>query len=320
MRSMVELRARRLLMLMVAITLAACSGADVAAPDAAPAAAVSEGGDSTGPTDDRDAAPQVEDEAVAEIIDVINVESFLNGEPALTGDMISPQAELSTNATGLVRFVFSAANAECVLIKSSTVVVISGGRRLLQQVRGETACEVDSPDGIVEFINNGRVVRMRRGLLRLTASAGGGGAQVLGGRAQAVNPDSGNAVDMGSGDSTGWDTSGELDSDAEPSEPTDDVDEAVAALKEGQETDSGVDANTGSSAGSDGGTDDSDRDSESGKTSDSDEGGESGGTDESDTTDESDHGGEAGGTTGADGGEDADAGTDTNKGPESQEP
>jgi hypothetical protein len=230
----------RLLVLVAAIALAACGAADVAAPDSTAAATGGQAG-STASAGDGDGA---RGEAVGEVVQVLNVESFMNGGPASSGDAIEPRAELSTDATGVVRFVFSVANAECVLIKSSAVVVLGDGRRLLRQVRGETACEVDSPDRAVEFTNRGRIVRVRRGILRLTASAGGGGTQVLGGRAQALDPDGGDAVDMGPGDSTGWDTSGALNSDDEPSAPTDDVDVALTALEDGTETDSGLDADT----------------------------------------------------------------------------
>lgn len=323
MRSMVERRGGRLLVVVAAIALAACSGAGAGVSGAAQPAAVSGGQDSTTP-EAGDTASQVDGAAVGEIMAVLNVESLMDGEPALSGDRIARNAELATDATGLVRFAFATAGADCVLIKSSAVVVVSDGQRLLRQVSGETACDVDSPDGELEFVSMGRVVRMRRGLVRLTATTEGGGTQVLRGTAQAVDPDTGDVVTMGAGDSTGWDTSGALDSAAEPSAPTPDVDKAVAALTTGagtsSESASDTDADNDDESGSAGGSIDDGSAGTAGNGSGdgagsggADGSGEDGSGDDGDGSGQDGGSGAGGGSASGDGGGAGEAGGDTGR-------
>lgn len=113
-------------MLVAAIALVACSGADVAAPTAGAGG----GSDTmTSTSDDGYARHGSRAKRWGEIVEVLNVESFVDGEPALSGNLIVRDAELSTDATGLVRFVFSSAAAECVLVKSSGAGGSGGGGR-----------------------------------------------------------------------------------------------------------------------------------------------------------------------------------------------
>jgi hypothetical protein len=245
---MVELHMWHVLLVAVALLLAACGAAETTSIDSSEQVSTAmpsaDAGDGSG---ERQAEP------VAEIVEILNAESYVDDRTALSGQAIARDAELSTDDTGSFEFAFRGVRAECVMVSGSIALVVSQDRLLLSQVIGETVCEVDSPDDPVLFENNGRTIEVERGTFRLTAAETGGGAAVLDGSAKAVNPDTGETVAMGPRDSTGWDNTGDLDADSEPGPTTGEVADGIRALGEDSEgTDSG---DASSSSGGSNGTD-----------------------------------------------------------------